>query len=238
MNQDKKLTHILQQRSGLLKENKTIYIGLFCAVCPIYILALAYLYRCWRYLLVLVLPVFPSYLIALIAVPINLVEGFTYIFYSLIIGFSAFCFSKVLGDEALEILRRRKVVTDSLTSDAKMGKSDVEIFDKARIMDLQIIQMQKQLSQEEKNIFNYKFERQRKSVSTYAILAVFLGGIGAHKFYLEHIGLGILYAVFFWTFIPAIIALIEILFARESVKNKNLKIAQDIFEEIRLLRNI
>ena len=105
-------------------------------------------------------------------------------------------------------------------------------------MDLQLIQIQKKLSEDERDVFNYKFERQKKSVSTYAILAVFIGGIGAHKFYLEQIGLGILYAVFFWTFIPSIIALIEIFFSRESVNTKNLQIAQDIFKEIKLLRNI
>jgi TM2 domain-containing membrane protein YozV len=42
-----------------------------------------------------------------------------------------------------------------------------------------------------------------------ALLAIFLGGIGAHKFYLQKTGMGILYLVFFWTGIPAIIGLIE-----------------------------
>ena len=105
-------------------------------------------------------------------------------------------------------------------------------------MDLQIIQLQKQLSEDERNIFNYKFERRKKSVSTYAILAVFIGGLGAHKFYLEQIGPGVLYAVFVWTFIPSIIALIETFFSRENVKSKNLQIAQEILEEIKLIRNI
>jgi len=48
-----------------------------------------------------------------------------------------------------------------------------------------------------------------KSKTTAAILAFFLGGFGVHKFYLGQIGLGILYLVFFWTFIPAIVAFIE-----------------------------
>jgi len=48
-----------------------------------------------------------------------------------------------------------------------------------------------------------------KSRMVAALLAFFLGGFGAHKFYLGKIGLGILYLVFFWTFIPAIIAFIE-----------------------------
>ncbi|EPJ1919894.1 TM2 domain-containing protein [Vibrio alginolyticus] len=42
-----------------------------------------------------------------------------------------------------------------------------------------------------------------------ALLAFFLGGFGAHKFYLGKIGQGILYLVFCWTLIPAIIAFIE-----------------------------
>lgn len=47
----------------------------------------------------------------------------------------------------------------------------------------------------------------------YALLAFFLGGLGAHKFYAGKIGLGILYLVFFWTFIPGIIAFIEFIIA-------------------------
>ncbi len=42
-----------------------------------------------------------------------------------------------------------------------------------------------------------------------ALLALFLGGIGAHRFYLGKIGTGILYLVFCWTFIPSLIGLIE-----------------------------
>ncbi len=48
-----------------------------------------------------------------------------------------------------------------------------------------------------------------KSKTTAILLTLFLGGFGAHKFYLGQTGLGILYLLFFWTFIPAIVALIE-----------------------------
>nr|WP_228128000.1 TM2 domain-containing protein [Acinetobacter soli] len=41
------------------------------------------------------------------------------------------------------------------------------------------------------------------------VLALFLGGFGVHKFYLGKVGQGILYLLFFWTFIPAIIAFFE-----------------------------
>lgn len=42
-----------------------------------------------------------------------------------------------------------------------------------------------------------------------ALLAFFLGAFGAHKFYLGQVGLGILYLIFCWTIIPAIIAFVE-----------------------------
>lgn len=48
-----------------------------------------------------------------------------------------------------------------------------------------------------------------KNKTTAALLAFFLGGLGVHKFYLGESGLGILYLVFCWTFIPSIIAFFE-----------------------------
>ena len=45
--------------------------------------------------------------------------------------------------------------------------------------------------------------------TTAALLAIFLGDFGAHKFYLGQSGIGFLYLMFFWTFIPALIGFIE-----------------------------
>jgi TM2 domain-containing membrane protein YozV len=49
----------------------------------------------------------------------------------------------------------------------------------------------------------------RKSKSTAAALAIFLGGLGFHKFYLNETGWGIAYLVFCWTFIPAFLGFVE-----------------------------
>lgn len=49
----------------------------------------------------------------------------------------------------------------------------------------------------------------KKSRITAALLALLLGGIGAHKFYLGRIFQGLLYLIFSWTLIPGIIALFE-----------------------------
>ena len=55
---------------------------------------------------------------------------------------------------------------------------------------------------------NY-FPRTPKDKTVAGILGILLGGIGVHKFYMEKIGIGILYLIFCWTFIPAIVGFIE-----------------------------
>jgi len=48
-----------------------------------------------------------------------------------------------------------------------------------------------------------------KSKLAATLFAIFLGGFGIHKFYLGSIGWGIVYLLFCWTFVPAIIGFIE-----------------------------
>lgn len=51
--------------------------------------------------------------------------------------------------------------------------------------------------------------KSRRTRSTAALFGIFLGGLGAHKFYTGRTGQGVFYLLFFWTFIPAILGLIE-----------------------------
>jgi len=51
--------------------------------------------------------------------------------------------------------------------------------------------------------------RTGKSKLAASLLAIFLGGIGVHKFYLGDTKMGVVYLLFFWTAIPAIVGVIE-----------------------------
>jgi TM2 domain-containing membrane protein YozV len=48
-----------------------------------------------------------------------------------------------------------------------------------------------------------------KDKNVAAILSLFLGGLGVHKFYLGRIGAGVLYLIFSLTFVPWILGLID-----------------------------
>jgi TM2 domain-containing membrane protein YozV len=52
-------------------------------------------------------------------------------------------------------------------------------------------------------------ERDQKSKTTAALLALLIGGLGAHHFYLGNAVLGVVYIFFCWTFIPAIASFVE-----------------------------
>lgn len=50
-----------------------------------------------------------------------------------------------------------------------------------------------------------------KSQGIAIILAIFFGGLGVHRFYIGKMGTGLLYLLFCWTFIPCILALVDII---------------------------
>ncbi|QAX97644.1 TM2 domain-containing protein [Enterococcus phage phiSHEF13] len=59
----------------------------------------------------------------------------------------------------------------------------------------------------------------KPNLTVFLLLAFFLGGIGAHKFYTGKIFMGLLYLVFCWTFIPVVLSLLDIVIALINRKN-------------------
>lgn len=60
-------------------------------------------------------------------------------------------------------------------------------------------------------------ENSEKSKVAAGLFGILLGGLGIHKFYMGKVGIGLIYILFCWTGIPAIIGLVEgILYLTES----------------------
>ena len=65
------------------------------------------------------------------------------------------------------------------------------------------------------------YRTEEKDEATGVLLAFFLGVFGAHHFYLRRNGLGVAYLLFFWTGIPALVALVECFFMPARVRRYN-----------------
>jgi TM2 domain-containing membrane protein YozV len=96
--------------------------------------------------------------------------------------------------------------------------------------------MTKGMSDSERLMFVTEFSSTKKSATTAVLLALFLGGLGAHHFYLGKIGLGILYVLLVWTLIPQIVALVECFLLKDRVRMFNVDRAHEIILRLKVLR--
>lgn len=64
-----------------------------------------------------------------------------------------------------------------------------------------------------------KEDSNKPSLVVYILLALFLGGIGAHDFYVGKTGTGLIKLAFCWTGIPSIISLFNIIGALMNKQN-------------------
>jgi TM2 domain-containing membrane protein YozV len=77
------------------------------------------------------------------------------------------------------------------------------------------------LNEQQRVVFYAQMSAIQKDEVVGVLLALFLGGFGAHHFYLRRNGLGILYLLFFWTGITAILGVIECFFMPGRVRQYN-----------------
>ncbi len=102
-------------------------------------------------------------------------------------------------------------------------------------MDLHEIELQRTMTPDQRLAFQSEYSSRRKDNVVAILLAIFLGGFGAHHFYMGKTGLGVLYLLFCWTLIPSIIALIECFFLTARVQDYNNRLADEIAAKVRLL---
>lgn len=87
-----------------------------------------------------------------------------------------------------------------------LGKKSKERGDQA---ELKVSQIASSLPSDKQGIFMMQYQNVRKDPTTALLLALLLGYVGGHKFYLGQVGLGVVYLLFCWTFVPGVIAFIE-----------------------------
>ncbi len=96
--------------------------------------------------------------------------------------------------------------------------------------------LMRNLTDQERLMFQSEMDARRKEPTTGVLLAVFLGDFGAHHFYMGRTGLGILYACFFWTLVPGVIGLVEAFMMPKRVRLHNYTVGQEISIKLMALR--
>jgi TM2 domain-containing membrane protein YozV len=88
------------------------------------------------------------------------------------------------------------------------------------------------LTEQQRPLFAQEMARYRKDEVLGVFIAILFGWFGGHQFYLKRNGLGILYACFFWTGIPAIASFVEAFFMPLRVQRYNEELATLIYMRI------
>lgn len=96
--------------------------------------------------------------------------------------------------------------------------------------------LMRDLTNDERLMFQSEFTSRRKEKTTGVLLALFLGGFGAHWFYMGRPGIGAIYALFFWTLIPGIIGVVECFLMGGRIRTYNTELANEIIVSIKALR--
>jgi TM2 domain-containing membrane protein YozV len=91
------------------------------------------------------------------------------------------------------------------------------------------------MNDNERLLFMSEMSSARKNRTTGLVLTLFLGGIGAHRFYLNQPLAGALYLLFCWTFVPAIVACVELFLIMSRVDRYNDTLAMAVATRVRIL---
>ena len=104
-------------------------------------------------------------------------------------------------------------------------------------MDFDVALMQQDLSHRERVQFQMEYNQVRKNPTTGILLTLFLGGIGGHHYYMGKVVLGVVYTLLCWTFVPALVAFVEMFLISKRIRTYNMERAREIAYVIESLRS-
>jgi TM2 domain-containing membrane protein YozV len=91
------------------------------------------------------------------------------------------------------------------------------------------------LTPQQRQFFQREYTKRSRNPSTAFVLALLLGGFGAHRFYLRQRGWGITNLLFCWTLIPLVASWVECFSIRERIENRNKEIEQQILQTMNII---
>jgi TM2 domain-containing membrane protein YozV len=94
------------------------------------------------------------------------------------------------------------------------------------------------MTAEQRMLFQSQYVNAKKDRTVALLLTLFLGGLGAHRFYMGQVGLGIVYLVFCWTLVPAMIAFVELFLIFGRVDRHNQALAFELAQKVKLLATV
>lgn len=94
------------------------------------------------------------------------------------------------------------------------------------------ILLQQNMTDSQRFMFQAEMAKLRKNKTVAILLCFFLGGIGGHKYYMGEIGWGVAYTLFCWTFIPGIVAFVELFLMSGRVDRFNQQTANEVAAKI------
>jgi TM2 domain-containing membrane protein YozV len=98
--------------------------------------------------------------------------------------------------------------------------------------------LMRDMTDSERLLFQAEVAKHHKSRTTALLLTLLLGGLGAHRFYLGQVGVGLLYVLFCWTFIPLAVAFVELFTVMGRVDRYNAARSAEVAARVRALSRV
>ena len=72
----------------------------------------------------------------------------------------------------------------------------------------------------------------KKCLADYMVFIILFGAFGCHRFYTGNVTRAVLGILFFWTYVPLIMALVDLCISKQTIQKVNNRILDDVLSSI------